>query len=366
MVYFLSFFRRLQLKSSCHFSLPLAILAALIAQSFFWLLIFLPLPFILLAISRLVDIFDRRQRTHIRCRVCSYPHCVILYPRKVRRNKSAQGSYACSSFDHGHYPDIYFCPSCKNGQLESVSGEQSIQTETEGHEFYAAVEDTTYLSNIKSRYATYHKITSLYRPLFENRDILEIGTYYGVFYESVHRVANSYTGIEPSRHACQYITNKYPDIECINDNLERALKEEKLRNKKFDTIVLWDVIEHLPDPITALKQLHDHLKKDGHIIFSTINMEATIALIMGPYWPWFMDMHYYYFSDRGFPKIMQQANFSLEENSHFRYYVHLSYFIDKIKSLFWSKDYSSNRKDDSTSPLIPIQFGDTVLIMGKK
>ena len=226
------------------------------------------------------------------------------------------------------------------------------------------MEDKIYIDNIKSRLITYHKIVDKYRSFFQDRDILEIGSYYGVFYERVRNLAKSYQGIEPSTHACQYLRKKYPEINCLNDNLDNVILKKSLKDKKFDVIVLWDVMEHLPNPVESLKQINGFLRKKGHVLFSTINVEATISLLLGPYWPWFMDMHYYYFSDRGYVNMLKKTGFNPKFHSHFQYYVHLSYFLKKIKSLLnW--DFPSGLIDKKDC-LIPIRLGDTVLIAGEK
>ena len=365
MIYIASFLRRLKLKSSLYFALPPSLALGLVFLSFELIALFFLGFFILLyTLSNLVVFFDRRRITHIECKICHHKHCVLLYPQKKRKGTQGKGSFACSSFDHGHYPDIYFCPMCKNGFLASVMGPCYQNTLKEGHDFYAEVEDEVYIDNIKSRLLTYRKIVEKYRSFFKDRDVLEVGSYYGVFYQEVRKLAKSYQGIEPSTHACRYLRKKYSDINCLNDNMEGVLKKNSLEGKKFDVIVLWDVMEHLPDPVASLEQINGLLKKNGHVLFSTINIEASISLLLGPHWPWFMDMHYYYFSDRGYVNMLKQTGFKLKFHSHFQYYVHFSYFLKKIKSLL-NLNFSMGDMDKMDF-LVPIRLGDTVLIGGEK
>lgn len=52
----------------------------------------------------------------------------------------------------------------------------------------------------------------------------------------------------------------------------------------FDAIVLWDVIEHLPDPLTALRQVVALLRPGGLLAVSTPDMAAPTARILGRRW----------------------------------------------------------------------------------
>jgi len=315
----------------------------------------------------LVNLWDRSQKTNLPCPMCSYEHSVLLYPSKKKHiDPNFVGSYACSSFDHGKYPDIRFCPICKNGFLSHLIGKERADVINAGFHMYESVIDSTYIENIKSRYRTYKNIIQKYNSYFKNKDILEIGSYYGVFINEVQHIAKSYTGIEPSNHGCEYVRNKYPNISVINSNLENVMAKNLLGNKKFDTIVLWDVIEHLSSPIDTLRSLNKFLNDGGHIIFSTINIESTFSIILGPFWPWFMDMHYYYFSDRGYVDMLHRSGYIIKAHHHFKYFVSIAYFIQKVISLIFDIQLSNNHLLSKLNMSIPIQLGDTVLVIGKK
>ena len=52
----------------------------------------------------------------------------------------------------------------------------------------------------------------------------------------------------------------------------------------FDAIVLWDVLEHLWDPLTTLSILTRFLRTGGIVAFSTPNIGAPIARLMEKHW----------------------------------------------------------------------------------
>jgi len=297
--------------------------------------------------------------------MCSYENSVLLYPAKNKKRDKV-GSYACSSFDHGTYPNIYFCPICKNGFLETLTTEDANAVVEQGHQLYADVEDDVYIANLEARYVTYKKLINKHSELFKDKEILEIGAYYGVFYHEVRDVAKNYHGLEPSQHACHFLKEKYQNINIINNNLETAISENSFVNNKFDVIVMWDVIEHLPNPIKTLREVNALLKDDGKIIFSTINIESSFSMVLGPFWPWFMDMHYYYFSDRGYVDMLHRSGYVIKGHYHFGYYVYLSYLIQKVLMLTLKINLKNNSFVNKLKQNIPIKLGDTVMVVGKK
>src|SRR5581483_5194972 len=66
----------------------------------------------------------------------------------------------------------------------------------------------------------------------------------------------------------------------------------------FDVVTMWDVIEHFPDPAAEVREVHRLLRPGGLVGITTMNVESLVARLLGPRWPWLMQMHLYYFSVR--------------------------------------------------------------------
>lgn len=368
-MYLLSFLKRLKLKSAIYFSiLPAALVSIIFFDSFWFTFHNLALFAVTLyGAGFLLNERDKRRITNVHCRICGFTNCSLLYPaRKKSAQISEKGSFACSSFDHGSYPDIYLCPHCKNGFLKNIGTEGFEDFAQDGLEKYKEVEDTEYISNIDARYITNRKIIEKHSELFKNKNVLEVGAYYGAFAHEAIPVTDSYVALEPSQHACSYLKEKFPKAEVHNVGIDDLNSIDSLKDRKFDTIVMLDVIEHLPDPISALKVLHSYLEKDGTIFFSTINIESTFSIALGPWWPWFMDMHYYYFSDRGLEDTLHRTGFILNAHQHFPYYVYCSYFVKKVLGIVTGRRTISQKLERGLRFPILIKLGDTVLITGKK
>lgn len=52
----------------------------------------------------------------------------------------------------------------------------------------------------------------------------------------------------------------------------------------FDAITMWDVVEHLWDPVAVMQHALPWLKPGGYVFMSTPNIGAVTAKLMGRYW----------------------------------------------------------------------------------
>jgi len=81
-------------------------------------------------------------------------------------------------------------------------------------------------------------------------------------------------------------------------------------NRKWDIIILGDVIEHVSDPIQAAEKIHELLKDDGVVWMSTPNFESAFSTVTGHADPMRREAgHKNYFSRASLLKLMARVNF---------------------------------------------------------
>jgi len=51
--------------------------------------------------------------------------------------------------------------------------------------------------------------------------------------------------------------------------------------KNYDVIAMWDVLEHLPDPMLILEQIKSHLDSEGIFCFSTLDIDNWFPKLTG-------------------------------------------------------------------------------------
>lgn len=90
------------------------------------------------------------------------------------------------------------------------------------------------------------------------------------------------------------------------------ISRPSLRYGYVDLICLYDVIEHLPNPVATLRQVHPLLKPSGMIHISTPDVESVSARLMGNSWYHYKAQeHICYFSRRTMGKALSKAGFDI-------------------------------------------------------
>jgi 2-polyprenyl-3-methyl-5-hydroxy-6-metoxy-1,4-benzoquinol methylase len=90
-------------------------------------------------------------------------------------------------------------------------------------------------------------------------------------------------------------------------HIELLKLEQVAQGKKFHMITMWDVIEHLEEPMTCVAYLKDFLTPDGVIVARTPNLSAIEADILGDYYYSFKFDHVRYFSVNSLNKAMHEC-----------------------------------------------------------
>ena len=157
-----------------------------------------------------------------------------------------------------------------------------------------------------------HLGTHSQKPVF-----LDVGCSFGGFAESAHRQGFQSFGVEISDFAREQAARFAPHVSVYRD-----LCETGLSTASVDIITMVEVIEHVADPKTMIRDLVDLLKPGGILMIQTANMDSRQAKDAGKDYHYYLPGHYSYFSRRHFinlarefylskVKIFQPVDFSL-------------------------------------------------------
>jgi len=93
---------------------------------------------------------------------------------------------------------------------------------------------------------------------------------------------------------------------------EGTLRSAGYPDHAFDVVTLWDVIEHMHDPLDALEECRRVLKADGLLVLETQNVRSRFARLMGRRWHHFkMLEHLYHFDPRTCTVLLERAGFEV-------------------------------------------------------
>lgn len=145
----------------------------------------------------------------------------------------------------------------------------------------------------------------------EGGKLLDIGCGVGAFLEAVskERMWDIY-GVEPSDYVFRLAHEKFGD-----NIIKGTLEEANFKNKSFDVVTLWNVLEHVPDPFALLKEVRRILKDDGLLIIAVPNVKYyllkcfIVKVIFHKNVSWYPTEHLYHFSLKTLEKLTNKAGF---------------------------------------------------------
>ncbi len=166
--------------------------------------------------------------------------------------------------------------------------------------------------------------------------LLEVGCSSGMFLDAMRKSGSwDVYGVDISEHATKYARDQLGlNVFC------GQLEEAQFPDKFFDVVVLWDVLEHLPNPRAALVEIRRVLADDGWLIFRVPNLDSLDARLFGPYWAGLdAPRHFFVFSPATLKQMLESAGFILQRMAC----ISGAYPTFVLSVRFWARDRFSPR-----------------------
>lgn len=167
----------------------------------------------------------------------------------------------------------------------------------------------------------------------ENARILDFGCATGDFINHGAKEFDMW-GLDISEFAIDEAKAKNPGIA---HQIQGGFLEGKAYCENFfDAVVLWDVIEHLWDPVDTCEKLIKFLKPEGYIFISTPNIGSLASHIMKKYWI-FMTVpeHLGFFSRKTLNYLFEKRlNLKMVKWMAKGKWVNFGFILYKIKRIF--------------------------------
>jgi hypothetical protein len=114
--------------------------------------------------------------------------------------------------------------------------------------------------------------------------------------------------VEPSRTLFELAEKSLGgSASLFHSTFERA----HLPREFFDAISMWDVLEHVRDPITFLAAAASLLKSQGYLALNVPNLDSLPARLLGRSWPLVLPEHLNYFNKKSLRLAVQKAGMRL-------------------------------------------------------
>jgi dolichol-phosphate mannosyltransferase len=254
----------------------------------------------------------------VRCNLCQSKSYLVLYAGDAHRKVPPDAqTFRCTSEGHGDFTNIVRCRDC--GLIYENPREKETAIESQ----YTQVEDPVYERETGGRIRTFSRLLDRLESFSAPGRLVDIGCYTGVFLDLARRRGWQGLGIEPSQWAARKAQEK--GLEVIN----APFRKTDLMAETYDAVTLWDVIEHLHDPLGELRAVHRILRPGGLLGMSTMDADSLFARLTGRRWPWYMRMHFYYFTRDSMARLLRSAGFELLAIERHKRVVSLRYFVEK-------------------------------------
>jgi len=136
--------------------------------------------------------------------------------------------------------------------------------------------------------------------------IVEVGSGFGYLLRSFKDDGWEVLGVDPWRELPAH-TQEVHGIETIPKTLDDA----KLPDASADVVVMLHVIEHLPDPVATLREIHRVLKPGGHMVIETPRYDTLMfKLLRHRERSVKCDGHTYFFTFDTLRRTYEKAGFS--------------------------------------------------------
>jgi len=176
-------------------------------------------------------------------------------------------------------------------------------------EGYAEAEDPVFAAQNEARIRGFRKtLEGVVKRLGispAGKRVLDVGCAGGAFLVAAREMGFAVTGIEPARWMAAYGRENYQ-----LDIRDGILEPGSFEAHSFDVITLWDVIEHLPQPLETLQIVRSLLKPGGVLLVNYPDIGTLAARTLGRRWPFWLSVHLIYYTRKTMTEQLRRAGFS--------------------------------------------------------
>jgi SAM-dependent methyltransferase len=253
----------------------------------------------------------------------------------------------CAECDGGFVPDA-----AVPADLEALYGQAYF-------EGACATGYPTYEADLPLMERTFARRLAWIAPRARRGRLLDVGTAYGAFLRVARADGWAAMGVEIAPD-CARAAARYARAPVIaGDFLHADLPGG------FDVITMFDVIEHMRDPVASLDRAHALLAPDGIVVIETGDRASLWARALGRRW-YFLDppQHLSYFTARGLASLLAARGFAVTDHARPGRWVSLANIAFKLAH----HGGGAFRKLEGVR--VPggvyLNFGDAMLVAGRR
>ena len=240
-----------------------------------------------------------KHKIHQPCPVCGGDHQAVKYAPWVIEDDPVKLYGAASGI-----PGTQRLVICRECGLIFESPRYDARTIVEGYmASKEAGHDSQYHMRVHSFLRTLIKLRRFLPS--SGAKVLDIGTAGGAFLEAAQQFGYVAYGMEPSADLVARGKARGLKIE------QGTIEKHSFALGEFDLICLWDVIEHLPEPKSALLEIKKLLKPGGLLLINYPDIGTWQAKLAGRKFWWILSVHLQHFTRSSISDICFRTGFQV-------------------------------------------------------
>ncbi|MEI6437692.1 MAG: class I SAM-dependent methyltransferase [Candidatus Omnitrophota bacterium] len=242
---------------------------------------------------------------------------------------------SCLICQHPQLEDLFrgirSCPACRFAQADlSLTPAQWQNLYTT--KYFFGEEYADYLSEEAPLRRNFRRNLAFMSRFCPSGKLLEIGCAYGFFLDEAQR-NYTVTGVDIHAEGCAYAREHFNVNALTGDLLTMPLELAS-----YDAIVMWDVLEHLPNPREFVARAQSLLKPGGTLFFATLDITSWLATFQGAHWRQIHPpTHVSYFSRKALNILLDTSGFDVLTTRYFGEYRSWDNTFYTLLVLHWHK-----------------------------
>ncbi|MFH1798708.1 MAG: class I SAM-dependent methyltransferase [Candidatus Omnitrophota bacterium] len=190
---------------------------------------------------------------------------------------------------------------------------------------YSSSQDKDYISQEKGRRITFTKSVKIVKSFSKKGKLLDIGAASGIFVKVARDAGYDARGVEPAGWMCKMARDRYSV-----DIFPGVLKQANFEDRAFDIITMWDVLEHVSDPMATLIEVNRILKPGGLLFINYPCISDPFAKLFGRKWWFLLSVHLFYFTPKTLSSYMEKTGFKkIVHRPHFQVLAY-DYLVQRL------------------------------------
>jgi len=226
---------------------------------------------------------------------------------------------------------VYVNPRYPEGLLQEIYTEQYYDHDgiRNGLEFFGYDD---YLADEQNIKLTFRKRLKIIELLTRKGRLLDVGCATGFFLDLARSQDWEVLGSEVSEFSARYARERFGlDVRL------GTLRQLHLDAASLNAVTMWDVIEHVVDPLAELQEVQRILRPQGILSVITPDAGSWMARLLGRRWEEFRRVreHIYFFSRRTMGDMLRKAGLDVVRMESADKVFYLGPAIQRLKYYTW-------------------------------